>query len=240
MIVRETNSDFFLITQPDHAQLAEEIVKAVKSETALKGEAREAILLATREHDNGWTEVDAFPTIEPDSGRPCDFMHGPAAVKHELWLRGVTRTAMKDPHAGALIAEHAITVYGYRQHDADWDRFFEALRAIRDDLLQRIGRHVGTRLADFAHEYRCVRLGDSLSLHFCHAWTTPQTTLGYTATIDGPDLVISPDPFDGATIPLRVIGRRIAARSYASDADLRAALAIATPEVLAGQARGIR
>src|SRR5438876_58234 len=65
MIVRETNSDFLLITQPDHAELAEDIVRAMTTEPSLLGAARETILLATREHDNGWTEVDAFPTIDP-------------------------------------------------------------------------------------------------------------------------------------------------------------------------------
>ena len=135
MIVRETNDHFVLITQPDHVHLAEEIVGAMATEPSLHGAARAAILLASREHDNGWTDVDALPTIDPVTKRPCNFMHGPAAVKHELWMRGVTRVARENPHAGALVAEHAITVYGYRRHDAEWDSFFAALRAMRDDLL---------------------------------------------------------------------------------------------------------
>jgi hypothetical protein len=83
-----------------------------------------------------------------------------------------------------------------------------------------------------------VRLGDSLSLHFCHGRTDPQTTLEYTSTMNGTTLAITPDPFAGATIPLRVIGRRIPARRYQSDLDLHRALASATPEILAGTAEG--
>ena len=78
-------------------------------------------------------------------------------------------------------------------------------------------------------------------MHFCHGWTAPQTTLGYAVVMEGPTtLLIIPDPFAGAVIPLRVIGRRIPARRYRDDADLRRASAAATPEVLAGEATGVR
>src|SRR5688572_25961561 len=92
MIVRDERDTLLLITQPDHAQLSEAIVAGIRTEPPLDSPARRTILMATREHVNGWTEVDAFPTVDAATGRPCDFMSGPAAVKHELWLRGITRT----------------------------------------------------------------------------------------------------------------------------------------------------
>lgn len=238
MIVRDEGATFLLITQPDHAQLAETIMAAIRTEPPLEGPARRTILLATREHDNGWTEVDAEPTIDPETGRPCDFMSGPARVKHELWPRGITRVAKTDPLAGALVAEHAVTVYGYRRSEPEWVPFFGTIEAMRDALLQRIGMFTGASRETFEADYRCVRLGDALSLQFCNAWTEPQTTLGYEASVNGPTLLVAPDPFGGATVPLRVIGRRIPARPYAHDADVRAALAAAAPEVIAGDARG--
>ena len=192
MIVRDEGATFLLITQPDHAQLAETIVAAIRTEPALAGPARRTILLATREHDNGWTEVDAEPTVDPATGRPCDFMSGPARVKHELWLRGVTRVAKVDPLAGALVAEHAVTVYGYRQGEPGWTSFFGAIEAMRDALLQRIGMFAGASREAFEAEYRCVRLGDALSLQFCNAWTEPQTTLGYRASVNGATLAGCP------------------------------------------------
>ncbi len=238
MIVRDEGPTFLLITQPDHAQLAETIVAAMHTERPLEGPARRTILLATREHDNGWTEVDAEPTIDPEAGRPCDFMSGPSLVKHELWLRGITRVAKTDPLAGALVAEHAVTVYGYRQREPEWAPFFGTIEAMRDALLQRLGRFTGAPRATFEAEYRCVRLGDALSLQFCNAWAKPQTTLGYQASVNGATLLVAPDPFAGATVQLRVIGRRIPARLYRDDADVRAAMAAATPDIVTGEARG--
>src|SRR5690242_12485414 len=117
MIVRDDGSSYVLITQPDHARLAAEIVAAMRTEPALTGANREVVLVATREHDNGWREVDAQPTIT-GSGRPCDFIEGPAPIKHALWPRGIARAALVNARAGALVAEHALTVYAYRRSEA--------------------------------------------------------------------------------------------------------------------------
>ena len=236
MIVRNDVDTFLLITQPDHAQLAETLVSAVRTEPALAGSARKTILLATREHDNGWLEVDALPTVDPATGRPCDFMSGAAAIKHELWLRGIARAAKTDALAGALIAEHAVTVYGYRRTDPAWASFFSTIAGMRDALLQRINF---TERAVFDAYYRCVRLGDSCSLQFCNGWTDPSDTCGYRAQMQGTSLLITPDPFDGKTVNLRVVARRIPARKYDDDAHVRAAIAAATPEIVTGTAYGM-
>jgi hypothetical protein len=238
VIVRDEGDTLLLITQPDHARLARDIVAAIKTEPALASAARETILFATREHDNGWIEVDAEPTIDSATGRPCDFIAGPAWVKHELWPRGVSRAAHTDPRAGALIAQHAVTVYAYRALEPEWQPFFGPITAMRDELLDQIGARHGALRAAFDDEYRCVRLGDSFSLQFCNGWTKPQETFGYKAELEGRSLVISPDPFKGASVPLRVMARRVPARPYTSDADLRRALAQAIPEFLEGHASG--
>ena len=238
MIVRDEGATLLLVTQPDHAQLAEVITAAMRTEPPLNGAHRNAILLATREHDNGWIEVDADASIDPATGRPCDFIGGPTRIKHDLWPRGITRVGRLDAFAGALVAQHAITVYGYRRNEPEWLPFFNTIAAMRDALLERIGRIAGHAREEFDAAYRCVRLGDVFSLQFCNGWTDPAETLGYRATLDGSTLLIFPDPFGGASVPLRVIARRIPARPYADDADLRAALAAATPHVVEGSARG--
>jgi hypothetical protein len=219
--------------------LSETIMAAVRTEPPLEGPARRTILVATREHDNGWTEVDASPTVDPATGRPCDFMSGPAPVKHDLWLRGIARAAKSDGLAGALVAEHALTVYGYRRGEAGWAQLFSTIEGMRDALLQRLGMFSGASRDTFDAYYRCVRLGDMFSLQFCNAWTDPSTTLGYRAEMQGTTLLISPDPFAGATVALRVVGHRIPARRYRDDAQVRTAIAAVTPEIVIGTARGM-
>jgi hypothetical protein len=237
MIVREETGTFLLITQPDHARLAERIGAAMRRERALETADRDAILLAIREHDNGWAEVDAEPEIEPATSRPRDFMSGSARVKYDLWLRGIGRAAQMDPRAGALVAEHALTVYAYRRGDPDWQTFFDSVTPIRDDLLKQIGMLTGEAREAFQRQYRCVQLADAFSLQFCGGWTDV-SSLEYQAIMRGNELLISPDPFGGATIPLQVLGRRIGARRYKSDGDVRAAVAAAPVLVVEGRARG--
>ena len=237
MIVRDEADSFLLITQPDHARLAERIGAAMRSEPALATGDRDAVLLGIREHDNGWAEVDAEPEVEPATGRPRDFMSGSPRVKYDLWLRGIARAAQMNPHAGALVAEHALTVYAYRRGDAEWQTFFDAVTPIRDDLLKQIGMLTGEAREVFQRQYRCVQLADAFSLQFCGGWSDV-SSLEYQAIMRGNDLLISPDPFDGATIPLQVLGRRITARRYKSDGDVRAAVAAAPVLVVEGQARG--
>jgi uncharacterized protein DUF3891 len=239
MIVRDEGDTFLLITQPNHAGLSEEIGAAMRSEPALTTAARDAILLAMREHDNGWAEVDAEPTIEPATSRPQDFMSGPALVRHELWLRGITRAARMDLRAGALVAEHALTVHAYRRGTAGWQSFFNSIEPIRDDLLRQIDMFTGVAREAFQREYRCVQLADAFSLQFCNGWSELNATLEYQAIMRGSTLLISPDPFDGATVPLRVLGRRIPARRYEDDGDLRETIAAVPPQVIAGSAQGV-
>jgi hypothetical protein len=238
MIIRDEAESYLLITQPDHARLARDIVAAIRTEPALEDADRETVLFATLEHDNGWLEVDAEPTIDPSTGRPCDFINGPAYIKHELWPRGIRRIARTNPRAGALIAEHALTVYHYRAAEPDWHAFFGPITALRDDLLRQVGAADGPAREGFNRAYRCVRLGDVFSLQFCNGWTDPHETVGYRAALNANRLAITPDPFAGAPVPLRVMARRIPARQYASDADLRAAMAESVPEFLDGTAHG--
>ena len=238
MIVRDDGSSLLLITQPDHGRLAHDIVAAMRTEAVLHGPGRETILLATREHDNGWIEVDADPTVDPETGRPYDFIAGPTRVKHDLWPRGIARVAKMNPRAGALVAQHAITVYNYRAAEPEWQPFFGPITAMRDDLLRQLGVIDDGGREAFARDYRCVRLGDIFSLQFCNGWVEAQETEGYRAELRGSTLVITPDPFEGRSVALRVMARRIPARPYANDADLNATLADTVPEFLIGDARG--
>jgi hypothetical protein len=109
---------------------------------------------------------------------------------------------------------------------------------MRDDLLEQLGISDVAGRDVFNKQYRCVRLSDAFSLQFCGGWSEPSSTFGYTAVTEGPRLLISPDPFGGASVPLRVLARRIAARPYENDGDLRAALAAARPFVMEGRAVG--
>jgi hypothetical protein len=129
-----------------------------------------------------------------------------------------------------------------------WEAFFPGMERRRDDLLATQGLGLDTFLEDYAF----VGMGDLWSLVFCTGWQEPYSMGSYRAILHDsipreqadPGIVhggwveITPDPFDGAAVPLDVAAWRVSARRYASDADLRDTVARAPIVHLTGVAAG--
>lgn len=217
MIVRVDSDRLLLITQPDHAHLAGRIMEHCVPLSARP--RRHSILRAIAEHDNGWTEEDAAPTVHPGTGVIVDFINAAANVRHAVWRRGVHRLA-DDPWTAALVAQHAITVYERFWADPAWSAFFDEMKQTRDSLL----RESGGALTNLAADYTFVRLADLISLTFCLGWTDEQQVGEWVIRRSGPAITVTPDLFAGATIPITISAKEISNRPYQSDAELRDAL----------------
>jgi hypothetical protein len=233
VILRTVADGVMLITQPDHAHLARRIMDC---SLALAGRPRRAAILhAIAEHDNGWVEEDAAPAVNPDTGSVVDFVSAPLSVRHGVWPRAIARLA-HDPWAAALVAQHAITVYDRFRSEAEWTSFFADIEAARDAMV----RASGMALEDLAADYPFVRLGDLISLTFCTGWTDAQRFSDWTVELAGRRVVVTPDAFGGATIPIEINARAIRNQPLRSDAELRDALRGATTTVLRGEVAGSR
>ena len=119
-------------------------------------------------------------------------------------------------------------------------RLFRAGRM--DDAIARleamISRIPGAARATLEADYRFVQAGDQLSLIFCNGWRTPFPRRGGRMIFTGDSLELSPDPFEGTRIPMRVDARRLPGRRYASAADLRAAFDAAAVVAVEGETAG--
>ena len=184
----------------------------------------------------GWTTGleggDDLPRVNPETGAPFGFVDAPLSVRQGVWPRAIERLAAEDRYVAALVAQHALTVYRRYSGDPDWQPFFRAMELRRDDLI------APDTLFTFLQDYTIVGLGDLFSLIFCNGWREPYLMESYQAILHGDCLRIAPDPFEGATVPLDVEARRIPARAYTSDADLRATLTEAPIVRLSGTAAG--
>lgn len=229
MIVRPVDDRLWLITQPDHARLALRIMEhCAPLRERLQATA---ILLAIREHDNGWKELDAAPIVDSSTGRIADFITAPVAVRQQVWPRGVER--IQEPWAAALVAQHALTIYERYRADAEWNPFFATMESMRNDRLCESGGSLDDLLADYAF----VRLGDLISLAFCTGWTDQQRFGEWTVQRFDSRVVVTPDAFAGKTIPFEITARELPDRPFTSDADLREALGAAKPVLLRGEVR---
>jgi len=237
MIIRPSIDHLLLVTQPDHAALAGAVMAAWRADGLPEHPEREEVLLAVREHDHGWLDADAAPTVDPATGAPEDFLDAPVDVRQAVWPRGTARLAGAHPYAAALVAHHALNVYRRHRNDAAWQPFFAGMERARGDALHDVpaGRRAG-----WPGDYRFLFLGDLISLVFCHGWTQPFEAESHRLILAGTTLEVTPDPFEGGEVPLAVPARRIPARRYESDEDLRRTLAAAPTVMLEGSARGAR
>jgi hypothetical protein len=214
MILRPHGATRVAITQPDHAALAGRIMKAWRANGLPTSRRRDEILLAVSEHDNGWREIDAQFLIDPGTGAVLDFMTVSGDIKRGVWPRAIDRLS-ETPYAAALVAHHAAHVYSRYRADPEWVDFFPEMEAIRDRLAVQ---------DELFADYLFLRIGDLASLTFCTAANMQVGEFGYMVRLDGDDLIITPDPFEGAVVPLQISGR-----------DLRDAEQIVT---ITGTARG--
>ncbi|MQA31532.1 MAG: DUF3891 family protein [Luteitalea sp.] len=231
VIVRPVHDRVQLIAQPDHAHLARTIMEHCV--TLADRPRRNLILHAIAEHDNGWAEVDAAPTVDPDTGTVADFVSAPIGVRHAVWPRGVARLA-DDPWAAALVAQHALTVYDRFRPEAEWTPFFAGMEAARDAML----RASNLPLDDLVADYVFVRLGDLISLTFCTGSTDVQRFGDWTVQLSGTRVVVAPDAFGGVRIPIATGARTIRNQLFRSDAQLRDALREANMVTLRGEVAG--
>ena len=197
MILRPNASTRVAITQPDHAALAARIMKSWCANGFPTSSRRDAILLAVAEHDNGWREIDAQLLRDPATGDILDFMTVSGEIKRDVWPRAIERLS-STPYAAALVAHHAAHVYSRYRTDPEWADFFPRMEAIRDRF---------AAMDELLSDYLFLRIGDLASLTFCTAANMQVGEFGYTVRLDGDDLIITPDPFQGAVVPLQISGR---------------------------------
>ncbi|MEE8137869.1 MAG: DUF3891 family protein [Thermoanaerobaculia bacterium] len=222
MIVVDEGSHFLLITQPDHAFFAVELLSLWRGGGLPDHPRREDLLFAIREHDNGWREVDAAPSVARESGRPLDFIGLPREARIEVWRRGTSRYAEERPYAAALITHHALALHRRRSSDPAWGEFLSELRERYEELESQLG----TEATAIASDYRFLRLADEISLAACNRWSEPRERHGIRFRFDQETLFLDPFPLAGTTT-FRIPSRRIAVRRYRGDADLGAELAAA-------------
>jgi hypothetical protein len=235
VIVRPVGDHLFLITQPDHARLAETIMAAWRLDRFPSPTRRDTILLATGAHDDGWIEEDGRPTIDPASGTILDFRAMRDHSRQAIWPRAVARLS-STPYAAALVAQHAIQVYDSMRDRDDWQPFFTQMERLRDE---KLAGAAPLTLDALMADYFFVRMGDLLSLTFCNGWTDPGGLGGHRFTLKGSELTVTGDPFRGADVPLTVNARRLPNRRFVTREDAAAAFGAAPHVLLNGVARGL-
>ena len=228
MIIAERGEQILLFTQPDHAALSGALM-ALWRRDGLPGHPRhQELLLAIREHDNGWREADAAPRIDPASGRPLAFHRLSHEDRIAIWRRGVRRFAAQRPFAALLVLRHAIEIHRDNWNSASWKGFGEELAELEKELHEA----AGVAHSALQNDYRFLELADTLSLGACGALgaqLSKGTSGGYRFELELGRIRLSPFPLAGTTT-LNVAFRTLPRKSFDSAAGFAAELAVATWE----------
>ncbi len=187
MLLRQTGTGVFAITQPAHAWLSGVMAGAWGNERFAAPEPRGEICLAAGLHDIGWLDWERAPQFDPRTGWPRVFADVPAEEHTKLWQRGVEHVATYSRYAALLVSMHGDTIYDktfdpatarpeaaaavqrFRAGGAAFQQ--QAVTAVREDAVLA-PYATGERLAVAK---RLVAALDTLSLQIC--WGALETVI---------------------------------------------------------------
>ncbi len=113
MIRRQMGSQWYLITQDNHARLAGELAAHVGNQLFDRPEPRDAFIQGVTLHDCGWALHDDQPTLNP-SGEPIDVFETTPAIGLKVWSesadRAVSAGGFAGDYAGLLVSLHNLSL----------------------------------------------------------------------------------------------------------------------------------
>lgn len=255
MIIQEHGDHLILIRQTDHAVLSGYFARELGNSLFKPPEPLESFLLAASEHDNGWTEWELAPGIDPATFLPYTFMSIPTEEHIELYQRGIERVVKADRYAGLLVSMHCAVLYDRTRatmpgFSAKYVRSQEA--PIVTDVMQRlrlqqlrlkVDLRADPATKEFSDEKwlqaNAQRLEalDRLSLYFClsplDAATIDAVPVDYKGSEVDWDLqpegnnavTLEPYPFRRDPLEISILARRIPKRRYADNLEFQKMLA---------------
>jgi hypothetical protein len=210
MIRREVGSDFFLITQTDHAALSGQLAQHFGGGRFARPSPR--AITAVNQHDAGWSLHDDDPTLN-DRHRPLDVFEVPRPLALQVWAVSADRAEVVDPYAGLLVSLHSLarSIYAnthlparekfdIAQMQAQFDlnkfqhREVERQEQLRNQLGFRIDIPLKHGLAEqgkspeddrIAFDFRLLQAMDLLSLCLCCTHLPAQETNEVLTAPDG-------------------------------------------------------
>ena len=258
MIIQEQGDQLILIRQTDHAVLAGYFARELGNEEFARPEPLESFRLAACEHDNGWSESERAPRIDPVTFLPYSFMSLPTEEHIELYQRGIERVVKADRYAGLLVCLYCSGLYDRTRatmpgFSAKYVKSAEA--PIVSDFMQQLRLQQlrlkvdlrGNPATSSYAEDKWLQINsqrlealDRLSLYFCLGPLEDATIDAVPADYKGSEVdwnlrpeennavTLEPYPFRRNPLEISILARRIAKHRYADDLDFQKTLARAS------------
>jgi Protein of unknown function (DUF3891) len=255
MILQEQGDQLLIIRQTDHALLAGFLAREWGNGLFKRPELFECFCLAVREHDNGWSEWEQAPQIDPKTRLPYSFTSIPTQEHMALYECGVERILNVDRYAALLVSLHCAGLYdrvratlpGFSAkyvrsgESALVSEFVQRLKLQQLRLKTELRMNPATKsLAEEKSLQRSARLLealDRLSLYFCLQPPDDATIDGVPLDDQGGEVdwelrahgdnrvSLSAYPFRRDPLSISILARRVPKRLYSDASDFLCTLA---------------
>lgn len=224
MIVRDTDSEWQVVLQTDHADLS----GAFARQWADLGARRDSIILAAERHDDGWAVWERAPAFDSTVQRPVNFLDVQISAHLAFYRAAIVAVTDQDPYAGLLVSMHGAGIYRQRYgsdpalgltrageaKDAT-DAFVAEQEAAYPVRIEQAGIADKQRWTD----YYLLQIYDRLSLYFCmrDVETGERAEIGdYTLEpVDPWTVRMTPFPFGDAPASFTLVRRLVPIRAWA-------------------------
>jgi hypothetical protein len=255
MIVQNQIDRLLVIRQTDHALLSGFLAREWGNDLFQRADLFESFCLAAREHDNGWSEWDLAPQVDPKSRVPYTFLSIPTEEHIAIYQRGLERLANADRYSALLASLHCAglydrshaTVSGYSAkyvtaaetqivNDFLQDLRLQQLR-LKTDLRANPATRPLTDDKSLEKNVGALDALDRLSLHFClngfEEATIDQVPLHSEREIvkweirprGDHGLSLAPYPFRRSPLSISILARSVPKRPYGDHLDFHKTLA---------------
>jgi hypothetical protein len=241
VLVRVEEERALAIGQLSHAWLSGQLARAWGNDRFGSVEPREEIALGAEQHDIGWALWDLDPGFNSETGLPCTFLELSVQQHLAIWREAPRRLLSQSLYAALVVCMHGRALSELRAHHAP--EHAAELRAHASEERERetqLCARLGIGETEARRIQRLMWTWDGLSLALCHSWR-PFTAREVPAAEglldvelrDVPDgtSTLDPWPFSDPRVTVRCEALQLE-RSYASEGELRSALARTEPLTL--------
>jgi Protein of unknown function (DUF3891) len=236
MIVHPVGDSAEIVMQVEHSHVAGKLAELWPGL-----EPRESVVTAAGLHDIGWRLWEACPRLDPDSGRPQNFLQVDIGLHLQFYEAGIGEVTARDRYAGMLVGKHLAGIYRRRygtqaalklqrapDAQAKVDEFVARVEA-RFGALQR---ELGVSDEEFWRNYVLLQVFDRLSLWLCKGDPAGTGSMQIVLPGDG-ELVVTPTaegcalapyPLASEPVTIAVPVRVVPLTGYANDADCAATI----------------
>ncbi len=225
MLIRPDIDGVLLISQPAHAWVSGQLARAWAAGDDGYFQPYEEICLAAEQHDIGWLQWEASPTLNPETGLPYAFREMPRKNHLQIWGRARRYAMIFGRYPALLISMHGTWLFEQfgpsddapRNEKLQVDTYLRRERASQQELIESLGQdHKYEDLVDpevLQRNQQLISTWDGMSLMICGGVGQDGVTIGdYTIApgAEEDELEVSPWPFREDELTVFAESRRIA------------------------------